>query len=247
MSKINQIQNAILELDGGAFQKLADAYLLKKGYSVSSVNSIGSVIGKNKTKIGTPDTLITLLNGKYVFAEYTTQESKVFKKFSDDIDKCLNTDKTGIATDKIEEIVLCYTSELLPIEIEQLRQKCENVEINFNQYGMSTISYDLLEKYPQLAEEFLNISVDTGQIVELSSFIALYSKNKLATTLETNLYFREEYKRKTFDILNTNNLVIISGQAGVGKTRFAIECFKDFMSSNSSYKGYCILVVIKSR
>ena len=26
MAKINQIQNAIMELDGGAFQKLADSY-----------------------------------------------------------------------------------------------------------------------------------------------------------------------------------------------------------------------------
>ncbi|VVM25640.1 hypothetical protein BSPWISOXPB_7676 [uncultured Gammaproteobacteria bacterium] len=32
MAKINQIQNALKELDGGAFQKLADSYLLKKGY-----------------------------------------------------------------------------------------------------------------------------------------------------------------------------------------------------------------------
>ncbi len=32
MAKINQIQNALKELDGGAFQKLADSYLLKKRY-----------------------------------------------------------------------------------------------------------------------------------------------------------------------------------------------------------------------
>ena len=32
MSKINQIQNAIKALDGGAFQKLADSYLKNKGY-----------------------------------------------------------------------------------------------------------------------------------------------------------------------------------------------------------------------
>jgi hypothetical protein len=32
MAKINQIQNALKELGGGAFQNLADSYLLKKGY-----------------------------------------------------------------------------------------------------------------------------------------------------------------------------------------------------------------------
>jgi len=31
VSKINEIQNAIRELEGGAFQKLADSYLFKKG------------------------------------------------------------------------------------------------------------------------------------------------------------------------------------------------------------------------
>jgi hypothetical protein len=39
MSKINQIQKRLLELDGGAFQKLADAYLHKKGYE--RINPLG--------------------------------------------------------------------------------------------------------------------------------------------------------------------------------------------------------------
>jgi len=41
MAKVNQIQSAIKALDGGAFQKLADSYLLKKGYQ--QINPIGSV------------------------------------------------------------------------------------------------------------------------------------------------------------------------------------------------------------
>ena len=56
MSKINQIQTALRELDGGAFQKLADFYLKKKGYDY--LIPLGSVIGKNKVKTGTPDTLV---------------------------------------------------------------------------------------------------------------------------------------------------------------------------------------------
>jgi hypothetical protein len=58
MSKINQIQNAIKELDGGAFQKLADSYLKKKGYDY--LVPLGSVIGANKVRKGTPDTLVIL-------------------------------------------------------------------------------------------------------------------------------------------------------------------------------------------
>jgi hypothetical protein len=42
MSKINQIQNKLNELSGGAFQKLADAYLHKKGYEqINSLDQLG--------------------------------------------------------------------------------------------------------------------------------------------------------------------------------------------------------------
>jgi len=73
MSKVNQIQQALLEMSGGEFQKLADVYLTEKGFG--RVNSIGSVVAANKVKTGTPDTLITTPKGNYIFAEHTTQKS----------------------------------------------------------------------------------------------------------------------------------------------------------------------------
>jgi hypothetical protein len=54
MSKINEIQSKIKGLSEGTFQKLADAYLHKRGYE--QVNSLGSVIGSDKVRKGTPDT-----------------------------------------------------------------------------------------------------------------------------------------------------------------------------------------------
>jgi hypothetical protein len=69
-------------LSEGAFQKLADAYLYKKGYE--RVNSLGSVIGSDKVKKGTPDTLVLLPNGKYVFAEHTTQQTDLYEKLNSD-------------------------------------------------------------------------------------------------------------------------------------------------------------------
>ena len=43
MSKINQIQQAILELDGGEFQKLADAYLAGMGGGASILLALSSL------------------------------------------------------------------------------------------------------------------------------------------------------------------------------------------------------------
>lgn len=239
MAKINQIQNALKELDGGAFQKLADSYLLRKGYP--QINPIGSVAGSNKVKKGTPDTLIPTTDGRYVFGEYTTISSdKVFSKFSDDIAKCLNEDKTGIATAKIKEIVLCYTSDLSAKEIDHLREQCEEFKVNLNLFGLGAISYDLLEKYPGIAKNYLGVEVDTGQIVTLNEFLAHYERNKLATTLQTKFLFREDEKKALLSLIQGNNIIIISGQAGVGKSRIAIECYRQFIDENKSYKAFCI-------
>lgn len=239
MAKINQIQNALKELDGGAFQKLADSYLLRKGYP--QINPIGSVAGSNKVRKGTPDTLILTSDGKYVFGEYTTISSdKVYSKFSEDIAKCLDEDKTGIATIKIKEIVLCYTSDLSAKEIDNLREQCEEYNININLFGLGAISYDLLEKHPGIAKDYLGIEVDTGQIVTLDEFVTQYEKNKLATTLQTAFLFREDEKKDLISLIQDNSLVIISGQAGVGKSRIAIECYRQLIKENKSYKAFCI-------
>jgi len=120
MSKINQIQNKLLELDGGKFQKLADAYLHKKGYE--KINPLGSVIGADKTRKGTPDTFIPLPNGKYVFAEYTTQQEGVFEKLKGDLKKCFDEAKIGILVSKIDEIVI----NLLNREWKSGRSYAEN-------------------------------------------------------------------------------------------------------------------------
>ncbi|WP_428604190.1 hypothetical protein [Sedimenticola sp.] len=239
MAKINQIQNALKELDGGAFQKLADSYLLNKGYP--QINPIGSIAGSNKVRKGTPDTLIPANDGKYIFGEYTTISSdKVYSKFSDDIAKCLDEDKTGIATAKIKEIVLCYTSDLSAEEIDNLREQCEEFKLNLNLFGLGAISYDLLEKYPGIAKDYLGIEVDTGQIVTLDKFVTQYERNKLTTTLQTEFHFREDEKNELLSLVQGSNLVIISGQAGVGKSRIAIEFYRQFISENKSYKAFCI-------
>ncbi len=239
MAKINQIQNALKELDGGAFQKLADSYLLRKGYP--QINPIGSVDGSNKVRKGTPDTLIPTGDGKYVFGEYTTiSKDQVYSKYSDDIAKCLDENKTGIAISKIKEIVLCYTSDLSAENIDRLREQCEKEKVNLNLFGLGAISYDLLEKYPSISKDYLGIDVDTGQIVPLDVFISLYERNKLATTLQIEFHFRVDEKNDLLSLIQDNSLVIISGQAGVGKSRIAVECYRQFIKANNMYKAYCI-------
>ncbi len=238
MSKTNQIQNKIRELEGGAFQKLADAYLKKRGYE--RINSLGSVIGSNKVKQGTPDTLITLPNGKFVFAEHTTQQDGTYEKLKSDLGKCFDEAKTGVPIEKIEEVVLCHTSNLSAEEENALAEECQKHGVNLNVFGIGPLSFDLSQKYLGIARDYLGVEVDTGQIVPPDEFVAAYNKNKLATELDTTFRFREEEVEQTLQGLEDGDLVIVSGRAGVGKSRLALECCERFREANPEYEIRCV-------
>ncbi len=239
MSKINQIQQAIQELEGGAFQKLAESYLYKKGYQ--QINSIGSMLGNNKVRKGTPDSLVCMPDGRYVFGEHTTTpKERLFSKFQSDISKCFDEDKTGIEVTDIDEIVLCHTSTLSTKEVNALRKMCSKKGVNINIFGCSDISYDLLEKYPAISKDHLNIEIDTGQVIELDKFLSLYERNKFSTSLQTEFCCRENDKQSVLTLMDTCDMVVLTGAAGVGKSRLAVECYREFYEGNNSYKAYCI-------
>ena len=188
----------------------------------------------------TPDTLISLPNGKYIFAEHTTQQTNLYEKLNNDLTKCFNDAKTGISISKIAEVVFCFTAPLNTSEIDSLREQCQKNQVNLNLFETSRISYDILFKYPGLAKEFLEIDVDTGQIVDLDEFVSAYNKNVLATPLDTAFHFRQNELKEAVKLLKSSDLVIIGGKAGVGKSRFAIECCREFLKEQSEFHAYCI-------
>lgn len=65
MGNINRIQNAIMQLEGGAFQKLFDAYLYKK-YKFNNIQTLGVQTGTNKPTKGTPDSYVLLMMKIYL-------------------------------------------------------------------------------------------------------------------------------------------------------------------------------------
>ncbi len=89
MSKINVIQNAIRELEGGRFQKLFDAYLYKK-YKFKNIQTLGVQDGTNKTTKGTPDSFVIEEDGAYILIMYGTVETQAFEKMKKDILSCFN-------------------------------------------------------------------------------------------------------------------------------------------------------------
>lgn len=238
MATINAIEQRILEMAGGEFQKLCDAYLSAIGYG--KPHSVGSMAGSNKVKQGTPDTFFERANGKLVFAEYTTQQEDLFRKLSGDLGKCLNEKKTKVPVSRLEEIVICYTSQLGPNQVISLKSKCEDKGVKLTLVGISALANGLLN-HPLLVRIFLNLAIGTGQVIPLESFPSIYGKSKFSTTLETKFHFREKEIVDFSDALESYDLVVISGKAGIGKSRFALEGCRHFANKHSEYQAYAIV------
>ena len=238
MSKLIDIKNKIDQLDGGSFQNLCDAYLSFKGYN--NGYSLGMKSGTNKTTPGSPDTYFTTSESKYVFVMYTTQKTDFIKKVIEDINKCLNSQRTGIHPNDITEIIYCHTyNRLEPKQDQHLKQYCKNYGISLTIIGLDKLGYDIFHDYPVLAKDFLGINIDSGQILPLNAFISKHDANKMSAPLNTNFLFRKDELIKAKTSLSNKDILLITGPAGVGKTRFAIELCQQLQQE----KKYTVLII----
>ena len=238
MSKLTDIKNRIDQMDGGAFQNLCDAYLSYKGYK--NVYSLGMHTGTDKTAKGHPDTYFLTAENKYVFVMYTTQKTNFLKKAIEDIDKCFDSQKTGVSAKDIAEIIYCHTYDRLgPGDDQYLREYCEKRGAVLTLIGLDQLGNDIFRECPILAQDFFGISIDSGQILSLDMFVAKHDANKMSAPLGTEFLLREMELEKAKTALRDNDVLLIAGPAGVGKTRFALELCRQLAEEN----GYTALVI----
>ena len=237
MSRINSIQQAIKQLDGGEYQKLMDAYLYKK-YKYTNIEPLGSHTGTNKVTKGIPDSYVKLDNDKYVLIMYGTVESTSYEKIEKDIKSCLDVKKINIDIKEIEEIICCYTSTNIHFEQKKmLENMIEGVKITL--IGIGSVSHDLLIKYPTIASDFLNIPIDTEQIFEIDEFIDKYDKNNMNASINMELLHRESEIESLINKIEENKVVLLCGKSGVGKTRLALEIARLYRDKHNAYV-FCI-------
>ncbi len=234
MAKLIDIKNRIMQLDGGTFQNLCDAYLHCEGYG--SGYSLGMQTGTNKTAPGSPDTYFLTAEKKYVLVMYSTQQKGFLKKAKEDIEKCFDSTKTGLSEDDIAEIVLCHTyGRLRSGDDKWLRDLCAEKDIELTLIGLDQLAEGLFFEYPRLAKDFLGVSVDTGQVMSISEFIQTHDNNKMSAPLNTEFLFRQEEIDAAKKKLSQSNVLVISGPAGTGKTRLALELCKSISQEQGNH------------
>ena len=230
MSKINQIEQELSQIDASKFHKLINTYLSKK-FSFM-IHSNGTKIGEDKPISGTPDSFVALEDGDYIFVECTTQKSDIVSKFLKDLKKCFDEAKTGIGISKIKKIILACNSDIKPNEIESLKEYCRSKDIDLCFIGISSLANDLHANYSKIVYDFLGVSVDTVQILDESDFVAEYESGGYATPLNTVLCCRDKEVANIELALKDSQITFITGKAGVGKTRLAIEVAPKFAKEN---------------
>ena len=242
MSRVQAIENALANINETVFQELCDSFLILKNENYRTFSRIGSQSGKQKTVKGTPDTFLLLPNGKYIFAEYSTNITKGVSKLQEDVEKCLDTAKTKIPINQIAEIIICANFNLKTEDIKLLQDLLPTTKITLTVYTLDALALDLHLQHRDLVHRYLGLPLDTGQIVSIDTFIEEYNKaaKGIATPLNNTFLHRDEDLKNIKNLINQSDFLIITGVAGVGKTKIAIEAINNFLTENLTYTAFCI-------
>ena len=241
MSDIHQIEQKLQEIDAAVFQELCNSVLCFEETEWNLVSKTGSVLGRDKTRKGTPDTFFMNSRGRFVFVEYSTNLSDKDKKLSEDIRKCLDTSKTGVKPGNIDKIILCYNFKLKPSEAESLKAAIPD-GITLELRSIDWLSTIIVTKHPDLAYKYLGIPFGSSQIVSIEDFKKRYGKanSKIGTPLDNPFVGREDVVSAVVSSIRANDLTIVTGSQGLGKTRICIEALIQFSKENPSSKVVCM-------
>ncbi|MBZ4042434.1 nSTAND3 domain-containing NTPase [Flavobacterium hibisci] len=240
--RLKLIEQQLLGIDSAAFQNLCDLYLKFREQEFTSFNRTGSQFGKQKTVKGTPDTFFRLNDGSLSYVEFTTKADNIVTKMKEDIDKCLDPSKTGIPANEVHKIIICFNSRIKVEEETEIVKYANNRKIRITLIGLDLLALEIYSKYIILAKDILGIPLDTGQILPLDNFILEYNNKggKLSTPIDNIFLNRKLELENTINALDKNDLVVISGFPGVGKTKLALEVVNQYLINNKDFGAFAV-------
>ncbi|WP_138481346.1 nSTAND3 domain-containing NTPase [Dyadobacter bucti] len=233
------IEQYLLGIDQATFQKMMNHLLFLEGYKF--ISSPGSVVGKNKTSKGSPDSFFVESDGLFVFCEMTTQEklssgATFQKKLRKDILHCFNVKKTGIAMEHISKVILAFNQEIKPNEIQELNNlvKKQNSLAELVIYSIQEIPFRLLY-YPGLADKYIpGVKTTQGTFYTLPDFLAI-SERGIQPALTNPFVGREAEIQEALTMLSFSDLLVLKGGQGVGKSKFAVH-LAEHMEKEQGYE-----------
>jgi len=245
MSKYNEIVNKILEVEGGLFQQICDELLYLTEEDCNRIFRPGSQTGTNKTTSGTPDSYFVLSNDQYVLIEYTTQDPKakkpLVKKIKEDIDKCANPDKTGLQPEDIYKLIYWCTADFSTTQNKNLITYARKKGIKLDLRGIHAMARKLAGPCIKTAKDYLNISIDTGQILSPTVFAEEYYASGFSTPLTNAFLHREKEMESLLQSFTSDiKISVLTGPPGTGKSRLAMEAFQKVHTLDTSVQCFCI-------
>lgn len=238
MSRFVEIQSKVLSLGPGEYQRLCSAYSKKK-YKLDNMHDIGSKEGTNKTTIGIPDSYSIDENQKYTLFMFGTVKKASVEKLKKDIKDACNSRKTGITQEQIKEVVCFHTNtNIKPGDYNTLINLIPNIKITL--IDIDTLAHDIDENYSSIANDYLNILIDTNQISDIDTFIEKYDKSSINSPLKIEFVYRKD-KDLIYNSINNSKMTIITGKPGNGKTKIAIEVLKE-LEQKEQYNPLCIRI-----
>lgn len=228
MSRINMVEAALHEIEGGKFQKLCESYLHLSNRDLKHLYALGSQPGTDKTTIGVPDAHSKDPKGATLVA-FTTAATHETQKLKKDVEDCLDERKTGIRTDEIAKIICCHLCWRLKPDQES---KIKSLDPRIELIGPKQIAQDLCYDYPALAQDFLSITIGNGTFLTYGQFVAMESRRKFTTPQSHDLRYRSQQLSELENSLSSSQVTIIQGHSGCGKTKLALEGSYKFCNKN---------------
>ncbi len=233
MSREIEIRDRIARLDPAGFQNLAQE-LLTQRFGYDKPVHRGSAARSAATAPGTPDTIWLLPCNKFAYLEcgHYPDKAEARKKVEADIKKCLETERKELDPGQLVKIAVAYSCRRLDSsDLSYLRGIDDRVDL----VGPDEMASLLARRYPNLAREHLGIEVGTGQIMSPDEFESAVEKNSFASTLKVDLLGRDREVNELLAALEGDQLVLVHGRPGCGKTRLCVEVLRRYADDSGAY------------